>query len=195
MTDTITLTGLVATTPRHLVTGGSLPITSFRLASTQRRFDRDQNRWVDAETNWYTVTAFRQLALNAAGSLQKGDRIVVSGRLRLREWQAGESKGINIEVEADALGHDLAWGTAVWTRTSTVSGGSNAPVEDSSSASAGGWAPRSNASDPGGPEAASAASGGPSAHAPSADAPSTATQGAGGRQGSQVDDDRLAVPF
>ena len=40
MTDTITLTGLVATTPRHLVTSEGLPITSFRLASTQRRYDR-----------------------------------------------------------------------------------------------------------------------------------------------------------
>ena len=42
MPDAITLTGLVATNPRHLVTSEGLPITSFRLASTQRRFDRSQ---------------------------------------------------------------------------------------------------------------------------------------------------------
>ena len=65
MTDTITLTGFVATVPNHLVTGEGLPITSFRLASTHRRFDRSRNLWVDNGTNWYTVTSFRQLALTS----------------------------------------------------------------------------------------------------------------------------------
>jgi single-strand DNA-binding protein len=55
VSDVLTLTGLVATTPRHLVTSEGLPITSFRLASAQRRFDRSQERWIDGETNWYTV--------------------------------------------------------------------------------------------------------------------------------------------
>ncbi|WP_354568397.1 single-stranded DNA-binding protein [Glaciihabitans sp. UYNi722] len=117
MTDTITLTGLVATPPRHLVTGEGLPITSFRLASTQRRFDRSQNRWVDGETNWYTITGFRQLAINITGSLQKGERVVVTGRLRIRDWAAGEKAGTTIEVDADAIGHDLSWGTSTFVRS------------------------------------------------------------------------------
>ncbi len=117
MTDTITLTGLVATTPRHLVTTDRLPITSFRLASTQRRYDRVSAKWIDGETNWYTVTTFRQLAINVVGSIEKGQRIVVTGRLRVRAWESGDRTGINVEVDADALGHDLAWGTAVFTRS------------------------------------------------------------------------------
>ncbi|HEV7956225.1 MAG: single-stranded DNA-binding protein [Microbacteriaceae bacterium] len=121
MTDTITLTGLIATPPRQFTTGSGLPITSFRLASTQRRFDRAQNKWIDGETNWYTVSAFRQLALNTGVSLNKGDRVVVSGRLRIRNWQSGEKSGTNIEVEADALGHDLSWGTARWVRAASPS--------------------------------------------------------------------------
>lgn len=116
MTDTITLTGLVATIPRHLTTSAGLPLTSFRLASTQRRFDRAKNSWVDGETNWYTVTAFRQLATNVVNSLNKGERVVVTGRLRLREWATNERSGTNIEVDADAIGHDLSWGTASFTR-------------------------------------------------------------------------------
>jgi single-strand DNA-binding protein len=120
MTDTITLTGLVATTPRHLITGEGLPITSFRLASTQRRFDRSKEKWVDGETNWYTVTTFRQLAINLAGSVSKGDRIVTTGRLRIRDWENGERAGTNIEVEADAVGHDLSWGTSSFSRTIVV---------------------------------------------------------------------------
>jgi single-strand DNA-binding protein len=117
MTDTITLTGFVATAPNHLVTGEGLPITSFRLASSQRRFDRSRNSWVDGGTNWYTVTAFRQLAMNANSCIKKGERVIVTGRLRIREWTAGEKSGTNIEVDADAIGHDLGWGTAAFTRS------------------------------------------------------------------------------
>jgi single-strand DNA-binding protein len=116
MSDIITLTGIVATIPRALTTGEGLAITSFRLASSQRKFDKTQERWVDGETNWYTITTFRQLATNSAVSVHKGDRIVVTGRLRIRDWQAGEKAGTNIEVDAEALGHDLSWGTAAFSR-------------------------------------------------------------------------------
>jgi len=121
MTDTISLTGIVATPPRHIVTGDALSITSFRLASTQRRFDRNQERWVDGDTNWYTITTFRQLAINVAACVTKGERVVVSGRLRVREWDNGEKQGLNVEVEADALGHDLMWGTSTFSRTVVAS--------------------------------------------------------------------------
>ena len=117
MTEMVTVTGLVATTPRHLVTQEGLPITSFRLASSHRRFDREQGRWVEVDTNWFTVTAFRQLAVITAQSVSKGERVVVHGRLRVRDWDNGERSGTSIEVEADALGHDLSWGTAIFNRT------------------------------------------------------------------------------
>ena len=120
MSEIITVSGLVATTPRHLVTQDGLPITSFRMAASHRRFDRTANKWVDAETNWFTVTAFRQLAINAAGSVSKGERVLVTGKLRVRDWDNGERAGTSVEVEAEALGHDLTWGTATFTRTVLV---------------------------------------------------------------------------
>jgi len=120
MTDTISVSGLVATTPRHVVTPDGLPITSFRLASAQRRFDRGQQRWIDAETNWFTVTAFRQLAINSSQSVSKGDRVVITGRLRVRDWDNGERSGTSVEIEADGLGHDLSWGTSEFVRTVLV---------------------------------------------------------------------------
>lgn len=115
--DVITIAGLVATNPRHIVTSEGLSITSFRLASTQRRFDRGQERWVDVETNWYTITSFRQLALNCATSISKGQRVLVSGRLRIREWDNGERVGTTVEIDADSIGHDLMWGTSQFTRS------------------------------------------------------------------------------
>ena len=120
MSELLSVAGLVATTPRHLVTQDGLPITSFRLASSQRRFDRSQNKWLDGETNWYTITAFRQLAINASTSISKGDRILVAGKLRVRDWDNGERAGTSVEIEAESIGHDLSWGSAVFTRTVLV---------------------------------------------------------------------------
>jgi len=117
MADLITITGLVATTPRHLMTSEALPITSFRLASTQRRFDKALSKWIDGDTNWFTITTFRQLALNANSSIKKGDRIVVNGRLRIRDWESGERVGTTVEIEAEAIGHDLSWGTSAFSRS------------------------------------------------------------------------------
>ena len=133
MTDNITITGLVATTPRHLITSEGLPITSFRVASTQRRFDRSNQKWIDVDTNWYSITLFRQLATNAAGSVNKGDRVLITGRLKIREWQNSERGGLNIDIEADALGHDLSWGTAVFSRviTGSTSTAASVPNPDS----------------------------------------------------------------
>lgn len=117
MSDTYSVSGLVATTPRHLVTQDGLPITSFRLAENNKKFDRVTNRWVDAETNWFTVTAFRNLAINAATSISKGDRVIVLAKLRVRDWDNGERAGTSVELEAENIGHDLIWGTSTFVRT------------------------------------------------------------------------------
>lgn len=118
MNDTITLTGLVATTPRHLTTSQGLSITSFRLASSERKFSRELNRWIDGDTNWYTISSFRALADNAAESIQKGDLVVVVGSLKLRDWADGDRSGTSVEVEADVIGHDLSRGKSTYQRVS-----------------------------------------------------------------------------
>ncbi|MET4639970.1 single-stranded DNA-binding protein [Mycetocola sp. 2940] len=117
MTDIITVTGLVATVPFVVNQPDKVPFTSFRLASNQRYFDRRSSQWVAGDTNWYTVTAFRALAVNAAASVHKGDRVLVTGRLKVRRWESGEKSGLAVDVEADSLGHDLVWGTARYERT------------------------------------------------------------------------------
>jgi single-strand DNA-binding protein len=117
MSDMTTLTGVVATIPDHRVTGTGLAITSFRLACSHRRFDKETKAWVDGETNWYTVSAFRHLAFNTARSLRKGEHVLVTGRLHVRNWAKDDRRGTNVEVEADAIGHDLFWCTTVFARS------------------------------------------------------------------------------
>lgn len=130
MSDTLTLTGLIATTPRHIVTTEGLAITSFRLASQQRKFDRASGSWADADTNWYTVTAFRDLALNAAHSLNKGDRVVTVGKLKIKDWSNDDRSGTNVEVEAESLGHDLSWGVSDYHRVPRTDTPEENPLEE-----------------------------------------------------------------
>ncbi len=106
----ITVSGLVATTPRHLVTQEGLAITSFRLAAQVEEDDKI------VFTNWFTITAFRSLAINSATSISKGDRVLVFGTLKVRDWDNGERAGTSVEIEARNIGHDLTIGTSVWTR-------------------------------------------------------------------------------
>ncbi len=120
MSDSITVVGTVATEPRHVTTEEQLEVTTFRLASAQRRYDRKQQKWVDGGTNWYTIVAFRQLASNAAHSIHKGDRVIAHGRPRVRDWASEDRSGTTMEVEVDGLGHDLLWGRTAYTRTAVA---------------------------------------------------------------------------
>lgn len=78
------------------------------------------------------MSTFRNLAINAAASIAKGDRIVVQGRFRIRSWESGAKSGVNVEIDADALGHDLAWGKSSFTKSAVsavTTGSAPAPSE------------------------------------------------------------------
>jgi single-strand DNA-binding protein len=113
----ISVRGLIATTPRQVVTEGGLTVVSFRLASSFRRFDVEKQTWVNSETNWYTVSGILRLAENSANSLARGDRVLVSGKIKIRDWDNGERCGTSVEIEADVIGHELAFGTCSFERT------------------------------------------------------------------------------
>lgn len=117
MSDIITITGIVATDPRHIVTQAGLDVSNFRVASAQGHYDSDVGKWVETGTNWYSVSAFRQLAVGVTSSLRRGERVIVTGKLRVSAWEDGDKSGTNVEIDADAIGHDLTWGTTVYTRT------------------------------------------------------------------------------
>lgn len=123
MTDTLTILGKVATDPVLAHTTGGTPVTNFRLASTHRRYDSATQTWVDAGTNWYSVAAFRQLGEHAKASLRTGDSVIVTGRLKIRAWEAGGKSGTSVDIEADAIGHDLKWGTSAFLSASRAASG------------------------------------------------------------------------
>ncbi|MFF4151160.1 single-stranded DNA-binding protein [Streptomyces sp. NPDC001651] len=114
---TICAVGNVATQPvyRELPTG---PSARFRLAVTSRYLDRAKNEWTDGHTNFFTVWANRQLATNAAASLNVGDPVVVQGRLKVRSDVRDGQSWMSADLEATAIGHDLARGTSAFRRAS-----------------------------------------------------------------------------
>ena len=116
----LTLVGWVGSDVRHFNAPGTVPFTSFRMASTRRWFDRREGAWRDGRTEWFTVKIWRSGALNVAESLRKGDPVVVHGRLSTEEWQADDGPRTSLVVEASAVGHDLTFGTSRFARTVTA---------------------------------------------------------------------------
>lgn len=117
MADIITVRGFVAGDVRPGTTNGGVNTANFRLGSTDRHYDRATQQWVDGDTNWFTVQAYRQLAGNIAGSVKKGQRVVVMGRLKLRQWER-DGRIYNVaQIDAESIGHDLSWGTANYQRS------------------------------------------------------------------------------
>lgn len=122
MHDVVTIVGNVATDPTQGRTASGVPVTNFRLASTHRRFDDATQTWIDVSTNWYSVAAFRQLAEHAKVSLRSGDSVIVTGRMRIRAWENNGKQGTSVDIDADAIGHDLRWGTTAYRRTPRAAG-------------------------------------------------------------------------
>lgn len=125
MNDTITIVGTVGTDPEKKVRNG-VPITSFRVASKERRFDRATGAWVDGETNWYTCSAYRRLAEHAFESIHRRERVVLTGRLRVRNWDTGEKRGTSVDIDIDAIGHDLLFGTSTFRADEAAAGSARA---------------------------------------------------------------------
>lgn len=121
MNDTVTILGRVGADPKRSETTNGVAVVNFRVASPQRRFDSKTQTWTETGTNWYNVSAFRQLADHAKASLHQGDAVIVTGKLKLREWETAERKGMSADIDADAIGHDLRWGASAFVKASRPS--------------------------------------------------------------------------
>ncbi|MGW2555491.1 single-stranded DNA-binding protein [Streptomyces sp. NPDC001635] len=112
----VCVVGNVATQPvyRESPTG---PTARFRLAVTARYLDREKNAWTDGHTNFFTVWTRRTLATNVAASVAVGDPLVVQGRLKVRTEQRDGQGWLSADLDAAAIGHDLARGTSAFRRS------------------------------------------------------------------------------
>jgi single-strand DNA-binding protein len=115
----ITIAGNLVDDPTLRFTQQGRPVTSFRVASVPRYFDKTADEWRDGNGLFLTVNVWRQQAENVCGSLQRGDRVIVTGWLRQRNYETKEGdKRTVYEVEADDVAASLKFARAKVTKVS-----------------------------------------------------------------------------
>jgi single-strand DNA-binding protein len=120
--NSVTLVGNLVDDPELRFTPSGVAMAKIRFAVSRRYQDRNQE-WQE-ETSFFGGTCWRDMAENVAESLQKGMRVIVTGRLEQRSWetQEGDKRSI-IEVRIDDIGPSVRWATANVTRTPRGNGG------------------------------------------------------------------------
>jgi single-strand DNA-binding protein len=110
-TGEASIAGNLVEDPELRFTNTSIAVANMRVAVTQRI--QQDGEWRDGDTSFLKVNVWRGQAEHLADSLSKGDRVMVTGRLRQRTWETpeGEKRSVT-EIEADEVGASLRWATA-----------------------------------------------------------------------------------
>ncbi len=137
----ITVIGNLTNDPELRFTPSGAAVASFTVASTPRMLDKATNEWKDGDALFLRCSIWRQAAENVAESLQRGARVVVTGRLKQRSFETKEGeKRTVVELDVDEVGPSLKYATAKITKASRGSGGggygNGSPQGASSGASA-----------------------------------------------------------
>jgi single-strand DNA-binding protein len=120
----ITLVGNLVDDPQLRYTPTGQAVANFRVASTPRLFDRNTNEWKDGDSLFLSCNVWRQAAENVAESLQRGMRVIVSGRLRQRSYETKEGEKRTVyEIEVDEVGPSLRNASAKVTKSNRSTGG------------------------------------------------------------------------
>lgn len=128
----ITIIGNLTNDPELRFTPSGAAVANFTVASTPRTFDKPSNEWKDGETLFMRCSVWRDAAENVAESLQRGTRVLVSGRLKQRSYETKEGeKRTVVEMEVDEVGPSLKYAKVKVTKTSRGgSGGAPAGTGD-----------------------------------------------------------------
>jgi single-strand DNA-binding protein len=127
--NTVTIVGNLTDDPELKYTPNGAAVANFSVAVSRRVRNEATGQWEDADTSFLRVNVWRTLAENAAESLTRGTRVIVTGRIRQRSWETpeGERRSV-VEIEADEIGPSLKWATTKVERRSDF--GSNSPKTD-----------------------------------------------------------------
>jgi single-strand DNA-binding protein len=145
----VTVVGNLTNEPELRFTPSGAAVASFTIASSSRVLDKTTNEWKDGDTVFMRCSVWRQYAENVAESLQKGMRVIATGRLKQRSYETREGeKRTVVEMEVDDVGPALRYATAKVNKVqrsgggfgSEGGGGSSAPADDPWAASPSGGA-------------------------------------------------------
>lgn len=136
----ITVVGGLGSDPELRFTPEGKAVANFSVADDDRRFNRETNEWETVgKTTWYSCSVWNGQAENVAESLAKGMMVVVTGKVRNREYEKRDgSKGYSLEIEVDHVGPSLKFATAKVTRAGR-SGGNAAQAAPAAAAAGDPW--------------------------------------------------------
>jgi single-strand DNA-binding protein len=135
----ITVVGNLTGDPELRFTPSGQAVANFTVASTSRMLDKATNEWKDGDTTFIRCSVWRQYAENVAESLTKGTRVIVTGRLKVRQYETREGgKGTSVECDVDEVGPALRYATAKVNRVARSDGFGGAPAGGGFNANQGG---------------------------------------------------------
>ncbi len=121
--NTVTLVGNVTDDPELRFTPSGRPVANFTVA-VNRRFKNNDGQWEDRLDGFFRCSCWADMAENAAESLTKGTRVLVTGRLNQRSWEDNDgNKRSAFEVQVDEIGPSLKWATAQVQKSNRSTGG------------------------------------------------------------------------
>jgi single-strand DNA-binding protein len=146
----ITIIGNLVNDPELRYTPTGQAVATFRVASTPRFMDRTTNEWKDGDSLFLSCNVWRQAAENVAESLQRGMRVIVSGRLKQRSYETREGEKRTVyEIEVDEVGPSLRNASAKVTKSArSGAGGYGGPSGAAGQGGYGGGAGGRAADDP-----------------------------------------------
>ena len=116
---TMMIEGNLTGKPELRFTPGGAAVCKFSVAATPRVYDAKAGEWRDGDPLFLNCTAWRDLAENVAESLDKGQRVVVTGRLRMSQWETeGGDKRTSFSLDVDDIGASLRFAQVAVTKTS-----------------------------------------------------------------------------
>jgi single-strand DNA-binding protein len=134
----VTVVGNLVDDPQLRTTPNGNKVANFRIASTARRRDRVTGEWGDGDSLFISVACWRDVATNVVQSIGKGDPVIVFGRIFTRVYERDGQARHTCEMDAVAVGPDLARGTASFqksqkppaarTEAAVAGSGARAPV-------------------------------------------------------------------
>jgi single-strand DNA-binding protein len=107
----VQITGTLGGDPELRYTTGGIAVCSFSVAWSPRK--KTDTGWEDGPTSWFRCTVWREYGENVAASLAKGQRVVVTGQVHIREYEDNEgNKRFSTEIQVDEVGPSLRWATS-----------------------------------------------------------------------------------
>lgn len=109
----LTIVGNLTADPELRTTGTDTQVCGFTIASTPRVWNRQANQYEDGQSLFMRCSAWRDLAGHCAQSLSKGMRVIATGRLSQRSYQAQDGTNRTVvEMTVDEIGPSLRYATA-----------------------------------------------------------------------------------